>query len=270
MTSWPRLDERAEVDPARHPFDAAEAADVVRRLAPPVPPVPPAAPAPRPRRRLDDAAWAASREADRLAAAWNAAMTDALMDHYGPWAYGWHWGPRSLWHYFSQIITSGPETLARVAAAIVDRRQWLEEVAERFDRLLPTLREAALAGPDEALAAWETAFGELLTAGSAWAEDPDCWLGPSSRLLTWLLTAAGLPVARSVALVDEALAPWLNRWAYLSAADVADVAERLAREVVGREPGAPAGPGRSGDDWPDTWPHGWPSWRATNRPPPHR
>ncbi|SCG40673.1 hypothetical protein GA0070213_102252 [Micromonospora humi] len=258
------MDEWAEVDPARHPFDAAEAADVIRRLAPPVPP---AAPVPRPRQHLDEAAWAASREADRLASDWNAAMTDALMGHYGRWAYGWHWGPRSLWHYFSQIVTSGPETLTRVAAALVDWRQWLEEVAERFDRLLPALADAALAGPDAALAAWEAAFAELLTAGSAWAEDADYWYGPCRRLLTWLLTAAGLPTDRGVALVDQVLAPWLTRWAYLSAADVADVAERLARDVVGRDPGALAGPGQSGDDWPDTWPHGWPSFRATNRLP---
>ncbi|MEV0005363.1 hypothetical protein AB0H28_24175 [Micromonospora sp. NPDC050980] len=193
-------------------------------------------------------------------------MTEVLMAHYGTWAYGWHWGPRSLWYYFSQIVTSGPETLARVAAALVDWRQWLEEVAERFDRLLPALREAALAGPDEAVAAWEAAFAELLTAGSAWAEDADGWYGPCHRLLVWLLTAAGLPADRSVALVDGALAPWLARWTYLSAGEVADVAERLARQVVGREPGGLAAPGESGDDWPDTWPHGWPSWRATNRP----
>lgn len=258
------MDEWAEVDPARHPFDAAEAAGVVRRLAPPVPP---AAPVPRRRQHFDEAAWAASREADRLSSDWHAALTDVLIDHYGSWAYGWHWGPRSRWPYFAPIVTSPPETLAGVAAALVDWRRWLEEVAERFDRLLPGLDAAPLAGPDEAVAAWEAAFAELLTAGSAWAEDPDCWHGPSNRMLTWLLTAAGLPVDRSVALVAEALAPWSTRWAYLSAADVADVAERLARNVVGREPGGLAGPGQSGDDWPDTWPHGWPSLRATNRRP---
>ncbi|MCZ7437686.1 hypothetical protein O7598_14865 [Micromonospora sp. WMMC241] len=266
MTSWPRLDDWAEVDPARHPFDAAEAADVVRRLAPPVPP---AAPVPHPRRHFDEADWAASREADRVAYEWNSAVTDALMGHYGSWAYSWHWGPRRHWYYFSPIVTSPPETLALVAAALVDWRRWLEEVAERFDRLLPALREATLTGPDEAVAAWESALAELLTTSSAWAEDADGWWGPCSRLLTWLLTAAGLPEDRSVALVGEALAPWSMTYAYLSAADVADVAERIAREVVGPEARTLA-PGETGDDWPDTWPHDWPSWRATNRPSPPR
>ncbi|MFI5833644.1 hypothetical protein ACIA5A_08190 [Micromonospora sp. NPDC051300] len=263
MTSRPRLHDWAEVDPARHPFDAAGAARVVWRLAPPVPP---AAAVPRPRQVFDEAAWAASREADRLASDWNAAMTDALVDHYGSWAYGWHWGPRSLWYYFSPIVTSPPETLARVAAALMDWRRWLEEVAERFDRLLPALRDAAPVGPDRAVAAWEVAFAELLTAGSAWAEDPDCWYGPCHRMLVWLLTATGLPEDRAVALVDAALAPWSTRWAYLSAADVADLAERLAHRVAGPQTRAPAAEDES---WPDTWPHAWPSRRSHTRPPPH-
>ncbi|GAA2216844.1 hypothetical protein GCM10010429_46380 [Micromonospora olivasterospora] len=54
-------------------------------------------------------------------------------------------------------------------------------------------------------------------------------------------------------------------WKRLSAADVVDLAERLARDVVGQEVSSEIPrSGRGADDWPDTWPDEWPSWRTTN------
>ncbi|WP_431934310.1 hypothetical protein [Micromonospora sp. RP3T] len=266
VTPRPGLDGWAEVDPARHPFDPAVAAGVVRRLAPPPPPPAPDMPSLEP---YDATAWSAYQEAGRRSVEWNMAMTDALVAHYGTWAYDWAWPPTPVWDRWTPIVTSSEETLRLVAASLVAWRRWVEETAGRLHRLLPSLRAAALIGPDDAVVAWEAAIAELLTAAVAWAEETDDWFGRGRRLLTWLLTAAGLPVEHSVTLVGRALDARFHGWVHLTAADVADVAEHLAREVIGRSAGRLARPGECGDDWPDTWPHGWPSWRAANRPRPY-
>ncbi|MER7890110.1 hypothetical protein ABTX15_09830 [Micromonospora sp. NPDC094482] len=103
-----------------------------------------------------------------------------------------------------------------------------------------------------------------MTTTVARVEDEDGWQGWCGRVLTWFLNAAGVPEQRSATLVDRALDARFDGWVALCAADVVDVAERLAREVTGPEPGGLPRPGQGGDDWPDTWPSGWPSWRATD------
>ena len=266
MTSVVRLNRWAQVDPTPHPYDPAAALDGVRRLAPPVPPAAPAFPSLRP---SDPVAWDAYQRACQQSLEWNTAMTEALVREYGPWASGWGMAPHATWDCWAPFVTSQDETVALVAEQLTRWRRWLEGAADRFGRLLPSLDAAAAAGPDDAVAAWEAAITELLTATVAWVEDDDGWQGRCHRVLTWLLTAAGLPEERSVTLVNQALGSRFDGWVRLSAADVADIAEHLARDVVGPRYGAFAGPGQGGDDWPDTWPDGWPSWRATNRARPH-
>jgi hypothetical protein len=60
-------------------------------------------------------------------------------------------------------------------------------------------------------------------------------------------------------LISAAIGGRFDSWTVPSAAEIADVAEQIARETTGV-------PERPAADVPDTWPHGWPSWRATNRP----
>ncbi|MER7334190.1 MULTISPECIES: hypothetical protein [unclassified Micromonospora] len=261
---WYSLAGWADVDPARHSFDPAGAPAIVRSLAPPVPAVPLAA---------QDAAWPDDHAAREDAFQWNMAMTDALVGHYGAWAYGWHWSLGvddyvgelvGRWDFWAPISTSPAETLLLVADALVEWRRWLENLAERFDRFLPRLQGVAEQG--EIVAVWETAIAHLMTTTVARVEDEDGWQAWCARVLTWFLNAAGVPEQRSAALVNRALGARFDGWVRLSVADVADVAERLAREVAGLASGGIPRAGQGGDDWPDTWPDGWPSWRATNLP----
>lgn len=72
-----------DVDPARHPFDGAAAARVVRSLGPAR-----CVPA-RPDVSVIDPAmniWSS-----QVADVWSAAMSQALADRFGPWAVGWRW-----------------------------------------------------------------------------------------------------------------------------------------------------------------------------------
>ncbi|MEH0930329.1 hypothetical protein [Micromonospora sp. CPCC 205558] len=82
----------------------------------------------------------------------------------------------------------------------------------------------------------------------------------SQLTLQWFLTAAGIPSERAQALVFGALKRF-GWWAPLTAVEIGEIAERVARDAL-----SPTGIVPTGriDNWPDTWPHGWPSWRATN------
>jgi hypothetical protein len=280
---WP-LQAWADVDPALHPFDPAGALTVVRSVATPLPPpVPPSVAL-----NVWGGPGSEYRAARDVAFRWNVAMTDALVAHYGSWAQGWHWTPDAgdysgervrRWEFFEPISTSAAEALPLVADELVRWRRWLESLAERFDRFWPALRPG---GPDRGdVASWEAAIAHLLTASAAGAEDEGSWQGWSRNVLIWFLTAAGLPELRSVMLVHEGLDSRYDHWKVLSPADVADIAERIARQAAGpaddhipgpgqtSRPGQIPRPGQGADDWPDTWPQGWPSWRATNLPRSH-
>jgi hypothetical protein len=250
----PKLARWADVDPARYPFDPAGVQAVVRSAVAAIPP-----PAP-------------TREA---AFRWNMAMSEALVRHYGPWAADWFRSPGSVhydgvpavrWDILGLITTSAAETTQLVSAEVVRWRRWLEQLAELFDRFLPSLGPMAPnpnPNPDR-VTVWEAAVAQLVTMSVARVDDDDLWQGVCEQVLVWFLTAAGVPEQRSAMLVDGVLYERFRGWVSLTAADVTDIAERLAREVTGAPAGGAARAGQGTDAWPDTWPRGWPSWRATN------
>ncbi|MGW4946222.1 hypothetical protein ACWEOZ_32090 [Actinoplanes sp. NPDC004185] len=121
QTISPRLLSWADVDPARHPFDAGEALGAVRAVAPPVPPRP----------RWTPSGQLGREEAER----WRNAVSHTLVDRYGRWACGWCWaggegdydgGPVGSWCCVSDSIAGPEETLALVATALCEWRDWLE------------------------------------------------------------------------------------------------------------------------------------------------
>jgi hypothetical protein len=249
------------VDPARYPFDPCEALAVVQVVAPTVPgPVDPGI-------RLSPAELTAAREEESR---WYRRVSLALADKYGNWAYGWSWSPGSAayrwgvtrrYDFSEPIRISADDTLRLVVDELVLWRHCLEAVAEQFDRLLPRVRPGGTISRADT-ADWEAAITHLLLTAAGMGEDSDAWLGWSNRVLVWFLTAAGVPEKRSVDLVDAVLKDYYYQ--PLSAADVADVAEHIARQVCAPATGNLARAGDATDDWPDTWPLDWPSWRATN------
>ncbi|MFG3554474.1 hypothetical protein ACGGAQ_08800 [Micromonospora sp. NPDC047557] len=243
----PLLATWADVDPARHSFDPVEMSVAVRALVPPPPP-PPA---------FRDGGWVGFSEAF----AWVESVSVILADRYGQWAHRWYWGPGE-----SGFVTDRIPTPAQAPTFVVDSllawRRWLENLAERFARILPSLDPARAVGAGDVVAAWEVAVAELMTVAAApVVEYDDDWPGWCEITLRWFLTATGMPPEQAQALLDGALGERLHRWVPLTAVEVGEVAERVARAVLSPSGIMPAG--RVGN-WPDTWPQGWPSWRATN------
>ena len=72
---------------------------------------------------------------------WTDRVTGSLVAQYGRWACGWRWardegeiggGPITSWCCPSHSIASPDVTAARVGDALVEWREWLEELGTRF------------------------------------------------------------------------------------------------------------------------------------------
>lgn len=220
------LAEWADVDPARYSFDPG----VVRAMALPVP------------------------GADALA--WVDVVGAVLAGRFGPWAYHWYWTPgegaRLGW--ITERVPAPADVPVFVAGTLLAWRRWLEHLAERFDRVRPLSGPAGV--PDD-YATWETAIVHVLRSVVAIVVDDNAWQGWSRRVLQWLLTAKGVPVAQAAALVHGALDERYDDWMTPTTSVIDEIAERLARAVFDL---AGQTPDIRGDDWPQDLP----SWRATN------
>jgi hypothetical protein len=219
----PDLATWAEVDPARYPFDPAG--------------VPMLVPSPPPR---------GSEEA----LTWVHAVGAALSERYGPWAYRWDWTPGE-WDRLGWITNRIPppdEAPAFVADVLLVWRRWLENLAERFDRLLP-LPDPAPGARSGDVEAWEIAVAQVVRTVVATVADDGGWQGWCRRVLQWLLTAAGIPVDRAEVLADGAIDKRFEDWHPPTTAVVDEVAERLTRNLFGL---AGTIPDTRWDDWPQT------------------
>ncbi|UQU61858.1 hypothetical protein COUCH_22735 [Couchioplanes caeruleus] len=181
--------------------------------------------------------------------AWADAVTIGLVDHFGRWAAGWlgqssryslSGAPTPGWYRVQELVTAPERTLDAVGRGLLDWRSYLEELADHFARHLPLPRD-----PRAAFAAWEAAVGELVATAMARTGTEENWYGGSARVLSWFLSAAGVPHHLADAMVDDAIGGRFRSWTQPTGADAADVAAALAA-ATGIDPGH--------DDWPDTWP----------------
>jgi hypothetical protein len=224
-----------EVDPRLHPFDARSAPGVVARLGPATDvPV-------RPSGAGDYSeviAWA--HEAGRP---WTEAMTRALVDRYGRWVLGWRWvldegdiggGPVGSWCCPNHSITTPEESLGRVTAALIEWREWLEDLAKRFDRFPLD----ALPAEDRHLA-WQRATVHLVTHVVDRTAAGDAWYGHCELILTWFLTRWGVPPESARELVKEAVGGQFGSWVEPAHTVVEEAAARLAASLPGTAGPAP-------------------------------
>lgn len=217
-----------EADPARHRFDPLAAPEVVRSLSP-------AAVVPD---RLPGSASDAAviRWSHQAGTRWCDAMSAALVSHYGPWASGWRWsvgeadldgGPVHAWCCPRDSMTTPEATLTVVAASLVEWRGWLEELAGRFSESLPLP-----AGDDAALAAWERAAARLVTVVVERTGAESAWYNHGEQVLTWFLTAAGVPRGSHDQLVNGAIGGRFESWVAPPGEVITEVAGQLAAGVA--------------------------------------
>ncbi|MGW5104828.1 Fic family protein [Streptomyces sp. NPDC004100] len=214
----------ADVDPARHPFDAGAAERTVRSLGlarrvPIRPDVRFADPA------MSDWTW-------EKGAPWADAMSHALAERYGRWTVGWRWGhdegdfdggPVGSWCCPRDSITTPEETLDRVVAALCEWREWLESLAGWFEAY-----PLDLADVDEQRILWERVAHNLIVLVTDRTGCGSGWHGHCHQVLGWFLSRWGVAPERAEEMVEEAIGGRFMSWTGPDTELVEDVAERLA------------------------------------------
>ncbi|MFE2545161.1 Fic family protein [Actinacidiphila glaucinigra] len=227
-----------EVDPTRHPFDSASAAQVVRSLGP----------ATRVPRRPDvpfsDPAMSAwSHGEGKL---WAEAMSHTLVERYGHWAAGWRWahdegdfdgGPVGSWCCPRHSITTPEETLARVVAALCEWRGWLESLAGWFEAY-----PLDLAAVEDQRILWECAARNLILQVVDRTGCGSGWYGHCEQVLIWFLSRWGVAPGVARDLVDQAIGGRFESWTGPDRLLVEDITERLAVSLRPNDGAAAAGP----------------------------
>lgn len=169
----------------------------------------------------------------RLRDLWLENVSAGLVDRYGRWAAGWRWsvgegdldgGPVHSWCCFSHSATTPEATVTAIAAAVVEWRGWLDDVAVTFDRFLP-LPAGDIDGWERAVAHLVTWVGDRTRYESGWYE---CCL----TVLGWFLDAAGVESGRRQELLDHAIAGRFDSWVEPPGQVVESVAVELARRLT--------------------------------------
>ncbi|SCD59887.1 hypothetical protein GA0115240_11615 [Streptomyces sp. DvalAA-14] len=209
-----------ELDPARHPFawDGAEEARLRLLVGAWVPPVP-----------SGRAGW---WEGER----WCERQVDGVIrERYGAWAWGWSWshhdgGPIGSW-VGAKSVTTPDATAARVVAALLEWRQWLERAARRFAELAPPPDAA----PEDRGRHLERACARLVTFALGTGSEGG-WYGKASMVLCWYLITTGMDRAEAVRAVDGAIGGRFESWTVPQRKLIASVGKDLAAGVTGRAP----------------------------------
>ncbi|MFJ6945746.1 hypothetical protein ACISU4_14055 [Streptomyces wuyuanensis] len=216
----------AELDPARHPFvwDDDEETRVSILIKARVPPV----------RSGHEGRWAGERRCvDQV--------TALFAERYGSWAQYWNWSPGEgdrdggvvgVWCCGAHSVTTPDETTARVVAALLEWRDWLEELAERFAELAPPPG----ATPERRSWHLERAAVRLVTRVLDRTGAESGWHGMCSLVLEWFLTANGMGRTEARATVDDVIGGRFASWVTPRPAVIDSVGETLAVRLTGRLP----------------------------------
>ncbi|WP_328908578.1 hypothetical protein OG230_03105 [Streptomyces sp. NBC_00234] len=167
-------------------------------------------------------------------------VTALLAARYGRWVCGWHWavgeggggGVVISWCCASHSVREPEATAARVIASLLEWRDWLEELAERFARLAPP------AGADAEDRSWhlERAAVRLVTVVVDRTGAECGWYGLCHTVLAWFLTSTGMsPEAAKVA-VDAAIGGRFRSWTEPSRTLIDTVGDDLAVRLTGEHP----------------------------------
>ncbi|MGW2017692.1 hypothetical protein [Streptomyces sp. NPDC001927] len=181
----------------------------------------------------DDAGWEGRHR-------FTAEVTALLAARYGRWACGWDWavgeggggGVVSSWCCASHSVGAPAATAANVVASLLEWREWLEELAERFEQLAPP------AGANAGDRSWhlERAATRLVTVVVDRTGAECGWYGLCRTVLTWFLSSTGMGPEAARDAVDTAVGGRFESWTVPSRTLVDSVGEDLAVDLTGEQP----------------------------------
>ncbi|GHH59247.1 hypothetical protein GCM10018781_02120 [Kitasatospora indigofera] len=162
-------------------------------------------------------------------------VTVLLVSRYGRWACGWDFsnhdgGPVEAWCCDSHSVGEMEETAERVVTCLLEWRDWLEDMAERFEQLAP------LPGADAEDRSWhlERAVTRLVTAVVNSTHAESSWYGICETTLTWFLTSTGMGQEEARKAVGAAIGGRFKSHVAPAPTLVDTVGEDLAIRLTGR------------------------------------
>ncbi|WP_406134460.1 hypothetical protein [Streptomyces zaomyceticus] len=207
-----------EVDPSRHPFELDEdATEALTDLVSVLLPSPEVA------------------EEDRLRSL--EPVTRFLVDRYGRWACGWNWsvgegdtdgGVIGTWCCTSHSVTTAGETAPLVVAGLLEWRDWLENLTERFATLAPPSHSAGATADSWH---WERACTRLVTVVADRTQAESGWYGHCEQVLGWFLAYNGIGEERASEIAEGAIGGRFGSWIAPDATVVDAVSSQFARAV---------------------------------------
>ncbi|MFI1255429.1 hypothetical protein ACH4U6_16855 [Streptomyces netropsis] len=167
-------------------------------------------------------------------------VTALLAARYGRWACGWHWaigegggaGIVTSWCCESHSLGDPAATAAKVVASLLEWRDWLEELAERFARLAPPVDADDAARSRHV----ERATTRLVTVVVDRTGAECGWYGLCHTVLTWFLSSTGMDRESARKVVDTAIGGRFASWTEPSRTLVDAVGEDLATGLTGERP----------------------------------
>lgn len=164
-------------------------------------------------------------------------VTVLLAARYGRWTCGWHWavgeggggGVVTSWCCDSHSIGERAATADKVIASLLEWRDWLEELAERFAQLAPP------SGADAEERSWhlERAATRLVTVVVDRTGAECGWYGLCHTVLTWFLSSTGMRPEAARDAVETAIGGRFESWTQPSPMLVENVSEGLAVGLTG-------------------------------------
>ena len=221
---WARTLTWEEVDPSRHPFALDEdAAQALAGLVAPLLPSPEA---------VEELWW---RSLDPV--------TEFLVDRFGRWACGWNWsvgegdtdgGVVDGWCCAAHTVTTAAATAPLAVAALLEWRDWIEDLAERFSALAPPSHSAESSSPVDPWH-WERACTRLVTVVADRTRAESGWYGHCKQVLGWFLAYNGIDEERAREIVESAVGGRFGSWIAPDVVVVDAVSSRFARTVAGNQ-----------------------------------
>ncbi|NBE56689.1 hypothetical protein GUY60_35750 [Streptomyces sp. YC537] len=177
-----------------------------------------------------------------------AEVTRLLVARYGRWACGWHWsygeggggGVVTSWCCDADSVGEAVPTAAAVVASLLEWRDWLEELADRFKQLAPPddLDTSAPDADPRTVAAdrsWhvERAATRLVTVVMDRTGAECAWYTLCRTVLTWFLSSTGMTAEQADAAVERAIGGRFESWTTPAPTVVTTVGEDLATDLTG-------------------------------------
>ncbi|WP_228919646.1 hypothetical protein [Streptomyces sp. DH20] len=137
-----------------------------------------------------------------------------------------------VWCCARHSVTTADTTAPMAVAALLQWRNWIEDLAERFSALAPPSHSAVPASSVDPWH-WERACTRLVTVVADKTRAESGWYGHCKQVLGWFLAYNGIDEERAREIVESAVGSRFDSWTAPDVVVVDTVSSRFARTVDG-------------------------------------